>query len=418
MPRLSFFAKNNSPFTSLKNANYRRYFIGQFISNVGTWVYTIALALLVLETTGKTQDIGVSMGLQFLPLLFLGAYGGAIADKFPPRKVLLVTNLLSCGIILSLTLATHFEVVNIAWIWGTSFCLGLSYAFDRPAAQAIIYELVGPEDLSNAVSLNSLIMSSARFIGPAVGGLIYDFYGPETCFLINNVSFLVAAGILLLLQPQSMWSRSENKVPSKNPIMDSLRYAWSKPVIRISLIINAIIGCLAFNFVTVITAMVSLVFQAPSSAVGWSHSVSAGGAIAGAIFVAMLRNITAKTTFFSCLVFGCVITAASQAPTLTIFFIIAPLLGFCMTTYLTVLQTTIQKATEPQMLGRVMSLYTMGMFGTTPIGGIIVGGIVDASSARIGLLVGAGSCFFSCVLFLVYRRLIFPKHSPKQKNAN
>jgi len=409
LSKSSFFSRNNSPFTSLKNANYRRYFIGQFISNVGTWVYTIALALLVLETTGKTQDIGISMGLQFLPLLFLGAYGGAIADKFSPRKVLFITNLLSCVIILSLTLATHFEAVNITWIWGTSFCLGLSYAFDRPAAQAIIYELVGPEDLSNAVSLNSLIMSSARFIGPAVGGLIYEFYGPETCFLINNVSFLVAAGILLLLQAQSMWSRDDNKIPSKTPVMDALRYAWSIPLIRVSLIVNAIIGCLAFNFVTVITAMVSLVFEAPSSVVGWSHSVSAAGAVAGAIFVAMLRNITVKTTFFSCFMFGCVIAAASQAPTLTLFLIIAPLLGFCMTTYLTVLQTTIQKATEPHMLGRVMSLYAMGMFGTTPIGGIIVGGIVDASSARVGLLVGAGACFFGCGLFLFYRRLLFPK---------
>lgn len=382
----------SSPFRALRVRNFRLYFIGQITSNIGTWFQTIAQAMLVLELTDSGQALGILTALQFTPMLLLGMYGGVLADRLKPRVLLTITA--ASASLLALTLATvsMLDALTIWWVWGMAFTLGCIQAFDRPMAQAFLYEMVGPDYLPNAVALNSITQSSARMIGPALGGMVYALYGPAVCFTVSGLTFFCVIAAIAWMRGSELWQRITEHRNAIAQLREGLRYAWHHPELRAPLIANALIGCFAFNFMILLAAMTKFVFQADATALGWAHALNAVGAVLGSLLIATLRKLTRTHLVWVCVAMTVAIGINAASPTLAFFLIWAPVFGFSIGAYQTTIQSSVQSATDPKMMGRVASLLTLGLMGTTPIGGLIIGWLIDAASPRVAMAVGAAAC--------------------------
>jgi MFS family permease len=381
--------------------NFRLYFVGQIISNVGTWFQSIAQSLLVMELTGSGKALGIVTALQFLPMLLLGVHGGVVADRVKPRTLLMTTASLASLLATTLAVVTALHWVTIWWVWGLALGLGCVQAFDRPTAQAFLYEMVGPDDLSKAVGLYSITQSSARMVGPALGGAAYALFGSAPCFAINAVSFSFVIVALLWMRSAELWPRHIEKRNAAEQVRQGLRYAWSDPNLRSPLLANLLIGCLAFNFMLLITAMTKLVFHADAGALGTAHALNAVGAVIGGLIFASLRQPSRAHLALTCFALAFTILVNALAPSLTFFLLWAPIFGLSVGAYQTTLQTSVQRATQPAMMGRVSGLLTLGSVGTTPIGGVIVGWLVDAWSPRAGMGLGALACLIGALGLLL-----------------
>jgi MFS family permease len=394
----------SSPFTALRVRNFRLHFAGQVVSNVGTWFQSIAQALLVLELTGSGKALGAVTALYFTPMLLLGLHAGVVADRVKPRTLLIITSSLAALIAATLAVVTASERVDIWWIWGLALALGCVQAFDRPTAQAFLYELVGAEDLPKAIGLHSITQSSARMIGPALGGAAYTLLGSAACFAINAVSFLFVIVSLLLMRERELVARHRQHGDAGAQARDGLRYAWQHPDLRRSLLANLLIGCLAFNFMTVITAIVQLVFHGDARALGAAHALNAVGAVIGSLMLATIREPSRLHLAITCLAMATTILVSALAPNLMLFLIWAPIFGFSIGAYQTTLQASVQRVTSPAMMGRVSSLLVLGSVGSTPIGSVIVGWLIDAWSARAAMALGAVACLVAGIALLLSQR--------------
>lgn len=394
----------SSPFAALRVRNFRLHFAGQVVSNVGTWFQSIAQALLVIELTGSGKALGAVTALYFTPMLLLGVHAGVVADRVKPRTLLITTASLAALLAATLAVVTAAERVDIWWVWGLALGLGCVQAFDRPTSQAFLYELVGTEDLPKAVGLYSITQSSARMIGPALGGAAYTLFGGAACFAINAVSFLLVIAALLLMREGELVPRRIEQRDAGAQVREGLRYAWQQPELRGSLLANLLIGCLAFNFMTVITAMIQFVFHGDARALGAAHALNAVGAVIGSLMLATIRKPSRLHLGITCLAMATTILVSALAPSLTLFLIWAPIFGFSIGAYQTTLQASVQRATAPAMMGRVSSLLVLGSVGTTPIGSVIVGWLIDAWSARAAMALGAGACLVGGLMLLLSRR--------------
>jgi MFS family permease len=395
----------SSPFLALRVRNFRLYFLGQITSNVGTWFQTIAQAMLVLELTHSGKALGVLAALQFTPMLLLGMVGGVMADRLKPRVLLTITATLAGLFAAMLAIVTAMGVVNIWWVWSLAFWLGCVQAFDRPMSQAFLYEMVGPDDLGNAVALNSITQSSARMIGPALGGAVYAAFGSAICFTINGLSFLFVIASILLMRSSDLWHRPTEHHNAMTQLREGLRYAWHNPNLRTPLIANALIGCFAFNFMILLAAMITFVFKADATALGMAHALNAVGAVIGSLLIATIRQPSRKHLTIACFVMAFAIGINAATPTLAMFLLWAPFFGFSIGVYQTTMQASVQRATEPRMMGRVSSLLTLGLMGTTPIGGLIIGWLIDAWSPRAAMGLGAIASFLAgAIVWISYRR--------------
>lgn len=383
----------SSPFLALQTRNFRLYFFGQITSNIGTWFQSIAQAMLIMELTDSGKALGILAALQFTPILLLGLHGGIMADRLRPRLLLSITAAVAAVLALLLATVTALHIVNEWWVWSLAFCLGCVQAFDRPMAQAFLYEMVGPDQLSSAVALNSITQSSARMIGPALGGAAYAVLGSAACFTVNGLSFLFVIASLLLMRSSELWSRAKVHHDVLTQLREGLRYVWDNPNLRTPLIANALIGCLAFNFMILIAAMTRFVFKGDASALGMAHALNAVGAVLGSLLIARIRIPTRKHLTIACFTMAIAIAINAAAPSLTLFLVWAPCFGFCIGAYQTTMQASVQRATDPAMMGRVASLLTLGLMGTTPIGGLIVGWMIDAWSPRAAMALGAIASF-------------------------
>jgi predicted MFS family arabinose efflux permease len=287
----------------------------------------------------------------------------------------------------------------VFWIYAVALALGYVQVLDRPAGQAFQYELVGPEDLPQAVGLHSTTMSSARLLGPALAGAAYSLIGSAACFAINGVSFLCVIFALLAMRAAELHPRIRDAKPARGQVVEGVRYAWQHPDLRALLAVNALIGCLAFNFMTTITAMVRFEFHADANALGAAHALNAAGAVLGSLAIAALqRPLTRSALALLCATLGFTILVNALTPGLWWFLLWAPFFGFSVGAYQTAVTTAVQRAAEPGMLGRVSSLLVLGSVGTTPIGSLIVGWLIDAWSARAAMGLGALACGLGAVM--------------------
>ena len=374
-------------FAAFGNRNFRLYFIGQTISSVGSWLQSLAVIWLVLEITNRSDQLGLVTALQFLPLLLLGAYSGVLADKFDNRKLLLATSTASGLVALTFGIVVSTDHISIWWIYLLVLLLGLSLAVERPAMQAILYQLVGPEQLPSAVAANSNINSVSRLVGPALAGVLIATVGITTCFFLNAASYIVVVVALLALRTHELVVRPMVG-SAKGKLREGFAYVRAHADVARPLLVTAVVGTVAYNFQTTFPSMVHFGFHRGAGAVGMALSFSAIGGVAGGLYIAGVKPHPRRTLAIALAGFAGGCLSLALAPTFWSFVAMSIVIGFASACFLSVNTVVLQQATEPAMQGRVMALNQMAFFGSTPIGSVIMGWVIRVSSPRIPFVIG------------------------------
>lgn len=374
-------------FSSLRVRNYRLFFAGQVVSNIGTWMQRIAQDWLVLSLTGSATAVGVTTALQFLPMLLFGLYGGVLVDRLPKRRALLVTqsSMALTGIVLAaLTLSGHVQVWHV---YLAAFAVGLATVVDNPARQSFVSEMVGPDQLQNAVSLNSANFQSARLVGPAVAGLMITGVGTGWAFLFNGLSFVAPIAGLLLMRARELHV-VERAPRGKGQLREGLHYVAGRPDLIWTIVLVGFVGTFGFNFPVYLSAFADDVFHAGAGSYSLFNTLMAVGSLAGALLAARRGTSRMRVMIGAAVLFGAMEVLAATAPSLWLFaLLMAPIGMFGMTINVTA-NSSIQMGTDPAMRGRVMALYMMVFLGGSPVGAPIAGWITDAYGVRAGLAVG------------------------------
>lgn len=374
-------------FSSLKIRNYRLFATGAVISNTGTWMARITQDWLVLSLTGSAAAVGITTALQFLPMLLFGLYGGVITDRFPKRRILLISQaaLGLCGIALAaLTLSGIVEVWHVYLI---AFLLGMVTVVDNPARQAFVSEMVGPAQLRNAVSLNSANFQSARLMGPAVAGVLITTVGSGWAFLFNGLSFAAPLVGLMMMRPAEFHASMTVK-RAKGQLREGLRYVSARPDLLWPIVLVGFVGTFGFNFPIFLTAFADDVFDGGAGMYSFFNILMAAGSLAGALLAARRRSSRLRMLVAAGTAFGLLEIAAALSPSVWLFSVLLVPIGMIGLTTNIIANTSVQMAADPEMRGRVMSLYMMVFAGGTPVGAPIVGWLSDVYGVRTGMIVG------------------------------
>ncbi|HEY4401624.1 MAG TPA: MFS transporter [Acidimicrobiia bacterium] len=375
-------------FRSMSVRNYRLYFAGQLISTTGTWMQSIAQAWLVLQITGSGVALGVTVALQFLPVLLVGAWGGLVADRVDKRRLLVGTQAAAGVLALVLGTVTALGVVQLWMIYVLALGLGAVNALDNPARRAFVVEMVGDEHVSNAVSLSSAMFMAARVIGPAIAGLVIAGFGVSWCFFANGVSYS-AAVIAFLAMRENEFFAVERVPKRKGQLREGLRYAWSTPALRLVLVLTAVIGTLAFNFQVVLPLLAKQTFSGGADTLGVLYASMSIGSVIGGLVSAHEARATRRFVLGAALAFGAALVAAALAPTFALELLVLVPVGAAGIAFTAMANGVLQTETAPEMRGRVAALFTVAFLGSTPIGGPIIGWVSQQLGPRAGLWVGA-----------------------------
>ncbi|MFH8452605.1 MFS transporter [Streptomyces fungicidicus] len=380
-------ARKNSMFSSLRIRNYRLFFLGQVVSNTGTWMQRIAQDWLVLSLTGSSAAVGITTALQFLPMLLFGLYGGVLVDRLRKRPTLLVTQTAMALTSLALAALTLTGQVQVWHIYVAAFALGLATVVDNPARQSFVTELVGPGQLQNAVSLNSANFQSARLVGPAVAGLLITGVGTGWAFLLNGLSFIAPLTGLLLMRSRELHT-VERAPRGKGQLREGLRYVTGRPELIWPIVLVGFIGTFAFNFPVYLSAFADDVFHGGAGVYSMFNTLMAVGSVSGALLAARRGTARLRLLIVAALAFGGLEILAAASPELWMFALIMVPLGLVSMTVNVTTNTSLQMSTDPAMRGRVMALYMMVFLGGSPVGAPIVGWVTDTYGARVGFAAG------------------------------
>ena len=398
-------------FAALAVPNYRRYIRGQSVSLVGTWMQMTAQSWLVLTLTGSSTALGAIIALQTLPVLLLGPYGGVIADRVDKRRLMVALQSAMGLQALVLGLLTAFGVVEVWEIGVLAALLGLNNAFENPARQSFMLELVGPEYLRNAVSLNSVLVNVARAIGPAVAGILIATVGESACFLLNAASFVAVVATLLHLD-RSALSPSPPAPRERGQLRAGLRYVARTPELGLPLLMMALVGMLAYEFQVTLPVMAKHALHSDAAGYGFMTAAMCVGAVAGGLLVAARGRIGLLPLTVAAGAFGITLALAALAPSLGAELAALVLAGWASISFMSTGNATLQLTSPPSMRGRVMSLWFVAFQGSTPIGGPLVGWVMASAGARSGLGLGAVTCVAAAGLGIVAARRIGRRRSP------
>jgi MFS family permease len=394
-------------FKAFEIPNYRRYYAGQAISLSGTWMQMAAQAWLVLTLTGSATTLGLIVALQTLPILLLGPYGGVIADRVDKRRLMVWLQSAMGLQALALGLLTVTGAVRIWEIGVLAMLLGLNSAFENPARQSFMLEMVGPEHLRNAVSLNSVLVNVARTIGPAIAGLLIATVGEGVCFLANAASFVAVIASLLTLDLTALRpSPPTERGPGQ--LREGLTYVRNSRELAIPLLMMALVGMFAYEFQVTLPVMARQGLHVGAAGYGFMTAAMGAGAVVGGLLVAAVGRTGLRTLVVASGAFGAVIMLAALAPTLPVELVALALVGWASISFMATGNSTLQLAAAPSMRGRVMSLWFVAFQGSTPIGGPIVGWVMAQAGARAGLGVGAITCLLVALVGLLALREIAP----------
>jgi MFS family permease len=368
-------------FRSLRVRNYRLYFFSQIVSMTGTWAQSVAQIWLVLQLTHSGVALGIVTGLQFAPILLFGAWTGLLADRVDKRRLVMATQATAALLAVALGVITTAGIVELWMIYALAFGLGIATAIEIPARQSFVVEMVGEEDLVNAVGLNSAVFTSARIAGPAIAAILIATAGIAWCFYLNAASFLVV--ILALERMNTQQLQPTPRVPrSKGQIREGWRYVRSRPDLSLALVLMAVVGTLAFNFRVILPLMATEVFGGGAGAYGMLSAIMAVGTVGGALGAAATRRPHQRVLVWSAVAFGALIVVASVAPTLVTEAIVLVPLGAVSMIFIATCNATLQLGSGDLMRGRVMALYAMLFLGTTPIGSPLVGWMSEVIGPR------------------------------------
>jgi MFS family permease len=374
-------------FRSLRVYNYRLYFFSQMVSMSGTWMQSVAQNWLVLSLGGSALDLSVTVGLQFGPVLFLGAWGGALADRMDKRKLMLATQAAPALFAVVLGGLVVTEVATVWMIWVLAGLTGTATALGIPALQSFLYEMVGPDDLANAVGLNSVVINSSRIIGPAIGAVLLAGVGAAPCFFINAASFVAVIVALLLMRTGDLL-RGAPAPRGPGQVRAGFVYAWRTPSLRVPLIMLAVISTLAYNYSVLLPLMTRTVFGRGGGSYG-ALSVAMGvGALAGSLFMASRARPSRHLLIGAAFAFGVVTVGMALAPGYYAGLALIVPIGVTAVLFFSTVNALLQINAADAMRGRVMSLWSIVFLGATPIGGLITGFIASGLGVRWAVGVG------------------------------
>jgi MFS family permease len=406
-------AYSSKTFAALSVRNFRLFFVGQLISVSGTWMQSVALGWLVLQITGSSLDLGLVVALQFVPMLLAGPYGGLVADRREKRQILYVTQSVSgvLALVLGLLVTTHH--VDMPTLYLMAGLLGLVNLFDNPARQSFVQEMVGPELIANAVSLNSVLMNGGRLIGPGIAAGFIAAFGSAVCFYVNAGSYLaVLAALLLMRRRDFLPMRTVTR--EKGQVRLGLHYVAAQPLLREVLIGIAAIGTFAYNFTVTLPELARTTFHArTASDYGLLMAAMGLGAIAGGLGTAYRARPTPKLLAGFTLGFGVMMALVGAMPTLVWAEVLLIPTGALSIALISTANSFLQTNSTQEMRGRVMSLYAVAFLGTTPIGAPLVGLVIHYSNPRVGVWLGAAVTLITG-MFLVRTALV--RRAPQVEN--
>jgi MFS family permease len=403
---------NISTFRAFKSRNYRLYFSGQSVSLIGTWMQRTSVYWLVYVQTQSTFMLGVAVFTTQFPSFLFSLLGGVVSDRYNRYRVLLFTQIAS---MIQATLLTVLVMFNQYAVWEIlmlNVLLGIINAFDVPARQAMVYEMVDDkEDLSNAIALNSSMVNLARLLGPAVAGIVLEKLGAGVCFLTNTLSFAaVILSLLLMRLPKYTPQVHTKKVMGE--LKEGYDYLKQTPSIGFIILFLALISLLVLPFTTLLPVYAKVIFKGNASIFGYLNSAIGLGAVSGTIFLASLKpgvNLK-KILFINTLIFGIGLIAFSYMNNLPIALFFAVITGFGMMSQVTVSNTIIQTTVSVAMRGRVISYFAMAFFGMQPLGGLLVGGVSSYIGTPNTILAEGVLALLIAILFsYVLRKEIFKR---------
>jgi MFS family permease len=400
-------------FSSLRVPNYRRYFGGQVVSISGNWMQIVAEMWLIVQLTGSGAAVGITAGLQFLPVLLFGAWGGVLADRFDKRTLLTITQLCMALPALALWGLTAGGAIEAWMVFALVLARGSVTAIDNPARQAFVSEMVGPERIVNAVALNSVIVHSARIAGPAAAGALIALLGVAACFAVNAATFLVMIAALRLMDP-ALLQRPERTPRARGQLRAALAYVRRTPALRIPLTMMVVAGIVSFNFQVLLPLLAAQTWHGTAATYATLTAAMGVGSVLGALAAGARGRVTPGLLVGSAALFGVAELLAAAAPSLTLQALALVPLGAASVTFAAGVNSSLQLAAAPSLRGRVMSLYAIVFLGSTAIGAPLVGWLAELAGPRAGLLAGAAAALIAAA----WARAVFPPPPTESRILN
>jgi len=375
-------------FSSLRVPNYRRYFTGQVISITGNWMQIVGEMWLMVKLTGSGVGVGLAAGLQFLPILLFGAWGGLLADRLPKRRLLTYTQLSLAVPALTLFALAATGAAEPWMVLALILVRGSVLALDNPARQSFVVEIVGADRVVNAVALNSVVVHCSRILGPAAAGAIIALVGIAPCFLVNAFSFLAMFIALRTMNPRELQTpKPAERKPGE--LRSALAYVRRTPELLIPLAMMALVGTISFNFQVLLPLLADFTWNGTATTYALLTASMGVGSVAGALAAGARGRVSPGLLVVSSLAFGISLLLAAGAPTLELQIAALIPLGAASVTFAAGVNSALQIHVEPTMRGRVMALYSVVFLGSTPIGAPLVGWLAEVAGPRAGLLAGA-----------------------------
>ena len=390
----------STTFRSLRFRNARLFFGGLLISNVGTWMQLTVMSILVFRLTGESTKVGITIALQFLPMLFLGAWAGAIADRLDKRRMAIVTQSAMAGQALVLGLLDVTGVINLPLVYVMSLVLGVANAFDNPARRSLVTELVSREEIPNATSLNTAVMTSSRIVGPAIGAALVGVIGTGWCFIANGLTFSAIIFSLTSLRTDEMF-KSAPRAKGGQPVREAVRFVTGRRDLTVLFVALLIVSTFSFNQQVVFPKLAEQRWGG-DEAFGYVLGVMSVGSLTGALLTARLKRVTMRWYFGNIVLLSVAGFGIAWSPNIWVAFAWAIPMGLGSSGFITAANAIMQQESPSDMRGRLMALQAVAFLGSTPIGGPITGVVADNIGVEwalgygsvISLLVVAGAITF------------------------
>jgi MFS family permease len=395
------FNPSSSLWRSLRHRNYRLYLTGQLVSVCGTWMQQVALSWLVYRLTGSATLLGVVGFASQIPILVLGPIGGVINDRYSCHRLAVWTQCAALAQALLLALLTLTGWIQPGHIILLGTALGVVYAFDMPARQALVHQLVNTEDLANAVALNSSMINAARIVGPALAGLVVAKYGEGICFVINAVSYIATIAALLMMKFAKPPRRQAKATSIGRSLIEGYRYTMATTPIRDLLILLGVVGVMGMPYMTLMPVFAAQVHGSGADTLGIMFGAVGLGALMGALFLAQRKNIVGlgRVIVFATVGFGAglICFTVSQVFWLSLLLLVG--VGYGWMVLIAASNTALQTLADNEMRGRVMSLFSMMLVGMAPFGSLLAGWAADHVGAPPVVAIGGGFCAIAGIIF-------------------
>ncbi len=381
-------AATGDTFRSLKIRNFRLFFLGQLTSQTGTWMQSVALIWVVLQLTDNGFALGLTTAAQFLPVLVLGAWGGVLADRVDRHHFMIGTQIAFTVLAGAFAVLMVFDQLSMPFIYGLSFLYGCVTAIDNPTRKSFVVDLVGTEDVPNAVALSSAMMTGSRVVGPSIAGLLITTVGVEWCFILNTVTYFAVIGALLRID-RSKVRDAPRVARAKGQLADGLRYVWSERELRDTIALLTVVGTLAFEYQVTLPLLAERTLDAGAGGFTMLYSAMSVGSVIGALTMARKRSVEIGFLIRAAWGLTAAMAVLALAPNLTLSVVAVIPVGAATIFLVSGANSLIQLKADPSMRGRALALTTVVFLGSTPIGGPIAGYVSEHFGAPAGLMMGA-----------------------------